>query len=92
MIDRSGGDLPRYQAVLRPHEWEQRMRVDHRHELLRIVAALAATGIVITEETAFAAWRRFSEEDRCATWYGLGSDDEIRRHLLSHLELHRAGE
>ena len=63
------------------------MRVDYRDDVCRIVAVLAADGIAISEEVAFLAWHRFSEEDRCAGWYGLGADDEIRRTVLPHLEL-----
>lgn len=78
---------PRYQAVLKPLEWEQRMRVGYRDDVLRIMAVLAADGIAISEDVAFMAWHRFSEEDRCAGWYGPGTDDEIRRNLMPHLEL-----
>jgi hypothetical protein len=91
----TGSDDParlRFKAVLKPLEWEQRMRIDHRSDLLRIVEALAASGIAISEKTAFAAWRRYSEEEHCATWYGPGSDDEIRNQLMPHLELRRATE
>lgn len=87
MTDRSGNERLRYQAVLKPLEWEQRMRVDYRDDVLRIVAVLAADGIAISEDVAFMAWRRFSEEDRCAGWYSPGADEEIRRNLMPHLEL-----
>ena len=87
MTDRSGHERLRYQAVLKPLEWEQRMRVDYRDDVLRIVAVLAADGIAISEDVAFMAWHRFSEEDRCAGWYSPGTDDEIRRNLMPHLEL-----
>ena len=87
MTDRSGHEQLRYQAVLKPLEWEQRMRVDYRDDVLRIVAVLAADGIAIDEDVAFMAWRRFSEEDRCAGWYSPGADDEIGRNLMPHLEL-----
>lgn len=80
-------ERPRYEAVLKPLEWEQRMRVDYRDDVLRIVAVLAGDGIAISEDVAFMAWQRFSEEERCAGWYGLGTDDEIRRNLMPHLEL-----
>lgn len=83
---------PRYQANLKPLDWEQRMRVDYRDDVLRIVAVLAANGIAISEDVAFMAWHRFSEEDRCAGWYSLGSDDEIRRNLMPHLELEPVAE
>ena len=76
MTDRSGHERLRYQAVLKPLEWEQRMRVDYRDDVLRIVAVLAADGIAISEDVAFMAWHRFSEEDRCAGWYGPGTDDQ----------------
>ena len=33
-----------------------------------------------------------SEEDRCAGWYGLGTDDEIWRNLMPHLDLRPAVE
>jgi hypothetical protein len=83
---------PRYQAVLKPLEWEQRMLVAGRQDLLRIVALMASDGIAISEEVALKAWHRFSEEEHCATWYGLGSDDEIRRNLMPHLELQPVAE
>lgn len=83
----SGADRPRYRAVLKPLDWERRFRLDYRDDVLRIVAVLAVDGIVISEDVAFMAWHRFSEEDRCATWYGLGTDDEIRRNLMAHLDL-----
>jgi hypothetical protein len=87
MTVRSSNERPRYEAVLKPLEWEQRLRIDYRDDVLRIVAALAADGIAISEDVACRAWHRFSEEDRCATWYGLGNDDEIRRNLMPHLDL-----
>lgn len=83
---------PRYRAVLKPLEWEQRMLVAGRQDLLRIVALMASDGIAISEEVALKAWHRFSEEEHCATWYGLGSDDEIRRNLMPHLELQPVAE
>ncbi|WP_298273817.1 MULTISPECIES: hypothetical protein [Alphaproteobacteria] len=82
----------RFQAVLKPLAWEQRMRVDYRDDVLRIVAVLAADGIAISEDVAFLAWHRFSEEDRCAGWYSPGTDDEIRRNLMPHLELRPVAE
>ena len=63
------------------------MRVDYRDDVLRIVAVLADDGIAISEDVAFMAWHRFSEEDRCAGWYGPGADQEIRRNLMPHPEL-----
>lgn len=92
MNGRSENRGPRYQAVLKSLEWEQRMLVDGRQDLLRIVALMASDGIAISEEVALKAWHRFSEEEHCATWYGLGSDDEIRRNLMPHLELQPVAE
>lgn len=92
MSHQSGHKRLRYEAVLKPLEWEQRMLVDGRQDLLRIVAAMASNGIAISEEVALKAWHRYSEDEHCATWYGLGSDDEIRRNLMPHLELRPAKE
>jgi hypothetical protein len=75
--------------VLKPDDVEVRLQVEHRNDVLRIVQALAEEAIVVTEDVAFAAWRRFSEGDRCAVWYGLGSSSEIRERLLPYLELRR---
>ena len=88
----TGAERPRYEAALKPLEWEQRMRVDYRDDVLRIVAVLAVDGIAISEDVAFMAWHRFSEEDRCAGWYGLGTDEEIRRNLMPHLALQPVAE
>jgi len=80
---------PSYRAVLKPDEVEVRLQIEHRGDVLRIVQALAEESIVVTEAVAFAAWRRFSEGDRCAVWYGLGSNGQIRERVLPHLELRR---
>lgn len=92
MTHQSGHERLRYEAVLKPLEWEQRMLVDGRHDLRWIVTAMASDGIAISEEVALKAWHRLSEEEHCATWYGLGSDDEIRRNLMPHLTLRPVAE
>jgi hypothetical protein len=89
MTDRTDPARHRFEAFLKPLEWEERGRVTHRNDVLQIVAALAAEGIAISEETAFVAWHRASEEEHCATWYSPGTDDEIRRQLMPYLELRR---
>jgi hypothetical protein len=87
MNDRNDPARLRFEAFLKPLEWEERGRVTHRNDVFRIIAALASVGIAISEETAFAAWHRASEEEHCATWYSPGTDDEICRRLMPYLEL-----
>ena len=74
-------------ARLKPDPDEAARRRGVQDDVERLVAALAASGISVTPDDAYAAWRRHSE-DRAAGWLILYDDDaENRDALLKHLDL-----
>lgn len=74
-------------ARLKPDPDEAARRKGVGDDVERLVAALAASGISITPDDAYAAWRRHSK-DRAAGWLILYENDaENRDALLEHLDL-----
>lgn len=74
-------------ARLKPNPDKAARRRGVRDDVERLVAALAASGISVTPDDVYAAWRRHSE-DRAAGWLILYDDDETNRDvLLEHLDL-----
>lgn len=75
-------------ARLKPDPFEAGLRAEYHDDVLRIVRVFDDIGVTVSEDVAFAVWRRFSEEDRCATWYPLGGDDDwVRACVMPHLNL-----
>lgn len=72
-------------ARLKPDPVEVANRVAFRDDIRRLVDALAADGIAASEEVAYAAWKRHSE-DHAAGWLILyDEDEEVRHALMPHL-------
>lgn len=74
-------------AHLKPDRAEVGFRISVRDDVHRLVAALEANGVMVTEEVAFAAWRRHSDSFE-AVWTALyPDDDDNRRALLQYLDV-----
>lgn len=74
-------------AHLKPDKVEVARRIAARDDVSRLMDALEAEGIIVTEEVAYAAWRRHSDWHE-AGWLVLYPEDEdLRRALLPHLDV-----
>ena len=82
------GRLPEIRiAHLKPDRVEVARRIAARDDVSRLMDALQAEGIIVTEEIAYAAWRRHSDWHE-AGWLVLYPEDEdIRLALLPHLDV-----
>ena len=74
-------------AHLKADRVEVARRIATRDDVSRLMDALEAEGIIVTEEVAYAAWRRHSDWHE-AGWLVLYPEDEdLRLALLPHLDV-----
>lgn len=74
-------------AILKPDPDEEARRRSHQDDVARLVLAFDRAGIRISDDVAYAAWRRHSE-DSCAGWLSLfGGDEELRQAILRFLDI-----
>ena len=72
---------------LKPDRVEVARRIAARDDVSRLIYALEAEGIIVTEEVAYAAWKRHSDWHE-AGWLVLYPEDEdLRFALLPHLDV-----
>ncbi len=58
---------------------------EYTNDIDRIVKIFAERGYEISHEDAVRAWEEFSES-YCASWMGLGNDDEVFQDAFSYFE------
>lgn len=74
-------------ATLKPDPDEESRRQMVQDDVARLVLAFERDGISISDDVAYAAWRRHSE-DSCAGWLSLfGGDKELRQAVLRFLDI-----